>query len=61
MKTVISGIVEEPYRTENGTEIEAIFGAKSIEDRIVNSPYIIGTTTTLLKLIAKKAIEIYKN
>ena len=60
MKTVISGIVEEPYRTEDGTEIEAIFGAKSIEDRIANSPYIIGTATTLLKLIAKKAVEMYK-
>jgi hypothetical protein len=39
--------------------IDAIFGAESVSARIVNSPYLIGTTNVLLELIAKKAVELY--
>ena len=60
MKTVIGRIFGDSVRTESGTKIDAIFGAKSIDDRIVLSPIIIGTTTTLLDVIAKKAVEIYR-
>lgn len=46
--------------TESGEIIDAVFGGKSVDDRIVNSPAIIGTTNTLLKVISKKAVEIYR-
>lgn len=45
--------------TENGDVIDAVFGCKSINARIVTSPYIIGTSNTLLKLIQKKAVSVY--
>lgn len=46
--------------SENGDEIDAVFGQKSIDDRIVNSAIIIGTTNTLLRVVGKKALEIYR-
>jgi hypothetical protein len=46
--------------TENGEVIDAIFGYKSIQARIVSSPDVIGTSSTLLKVIAKKAIAAYR-
>jgi hypothetical protein len=60
LKTVFSEIAEGELKTESGKEIGAIFGAKSIADRIVLSPDVIGTTTTLLDVIAKKALEAYR-
>ena len=46
--------------TESGIKIGAIFGQKSVADRIVISPDILGTTTTLLDVIAKRAVAAYK-
>ena len=54
MKTIFSEIMEKDMVTENGDVIDVVFGQKSIVNRIVNSPAMIGTTNTLLKVIAKK-------
>lgn len=59
MKTVFGNIMTEEIVTESGVVVDAFFGANSIFNRIVNSPFIIGTTTTLLDVIGKKAVEIY--
>ena len=61
MKTVFGDVFEKDIVSESGVKIDAIFGAKSIADRIVNSPFLIGTTTTLLKIIGQRAVRIYKN
>lgn len=60
MKTVFGATMEDPILSESGVEIHAVFGAKSVADRIVLSPELIGTTTTLLKAIGKRAVAIYK-
>jgi hypothetical protein len=60
MKTVFSEIIEEDMVTEDGQLIDAVFGAESIAARIVNSPYVIGTTNTLLQVLAKQAVAAYK-
>jgi len=60
MKTVFGEVMEGEVTTESGKVIDAVFGQKSIADRIVLSPEIIGTTTTLLDVIAKKALAAYK-
>ena len=60
MKTVFGDVMEGQMTTEAGEEIDAIFGAKSIEGRIVNSPIHIGTTATLVKAIQKGFIDIYR-
>lgn len=61
MKTVFSEVLEEPYKTEDGVEVDAIFGQKSIADRIVHSPETIGTTVSLLDFIADEMIAIYRS
>ena len=61
MKTVVGKKLVGSYRTESGEEIDAVFGAKSIEDRIVESPYIIGMHTVLLDLLVDKAVAAYES
>lgn len=61
LKTVFSEVLEEDYRTEDGKVLDVIFGAQSVDARIVNSTYDIGTTSTLLKVLAEKMIEAYDN
>lgn len=53
------GDVFEDIRTEDGTEVDARFGYISIQNRIVNSPNLIGTTSTLIKLIQEQAVKMY--
>lgn len=61
MKSVVGKKFVGDYKTESGEEIHAIFGAKSIEDRIVSSPYIIGTTNVLLELAGKRMVAAYRS
>lgn len=60
MKTIIGRVMSKEIKSETDEVIDAVFGFQSISNRIVNSPFSIGTTNTLLKLISKKAAEIYK-
>ncbi|EKD22584.1 MAG: hypothetical protein ACD_84C00041G0002 [uncultured bacterium] len=60
MKTIFGEIFENKITSESGKEIDAIFGYESINARIVNSPIIMGTTATLLDVIGKQAVAIYK-
>lgn len=59
LKTIIGSVMSGVNRTKSGVEIDAIFGYQSISDRIVLSPELIGTTTTLLKVLGKQAAELY--
>jgi hypothetical protein len=49
----------EPIVTESGETVDAIFGRRSVQARIVLSSDIIGTTNVLLKLIGKEAAKLY--
>jgi hypothetical protein len=61
LKSTVSEVFDYPMRTEGNEDIDYIFGYKSISARIVLSPIIIGTTTTLLKVLAKKAVQVYNS
>lgn len=60
MKTVFGHVLESEVTTESGLEVGAIFGAKSIQARIVHSPDQIGTTTTLLDVLAGRVVKAYR-
>jgi len=60
MKSVNSEVMDYTVYTESGEEIDAIFGNRSIAARNVMSPYIIGTTATLLRLFAEEAVREFK-
>jgi len=61
LKSVIGEVMHKDMVTESGQTIDAVFGYRSAAARTVNSPLIIGTTSTLLKVISQKAIDIYKS
>lgn len=60
LKTVFGEVMDEPLLTEDGEEVDAVFGAKSVDDRIVISPHAIGTTTTLMRIGGYEAYRRYK-
>lgn len=60
LKTIFSEVMDYEVRTESGLKVDAIFGAQSIFNRIVNSAFVIGTTNTLLDVVGKKAAKIYR-
>ena len=60
-KTVFGKVLTHDILTEDGEIVDATFSWKSILDRIVSSPPVIGTTTSLLVEIGKQAVALYKN
>lgn len=60
LKTTYGRVMTGVNQLEDGTEIDAIFPYESISNRIVESPIIIGTTNTLLRIAAKRVVDIYK-
>lgn len=60
LKSVIARVMDGVNETKSGKPIDAIFGYQSISNRIVCSSELIGTTNTLLKLITKEVIDIYR-
>lgn len=61
MKTIISNVVAEPYVTEDGTVVDIAFSRQGIDNRIVNSFDLQGTSNTVLALIEKEMINAYDN
>ena len=59
LKSTFGEIIDYEMYTEKGEPIDAVFGFRSVHNRVVLSPESIGTTNTLLDLIRKKAVEIY--
>lgn len=59
MKTVFSEVLPRSMKTESGKVIDAVFGSKSVADRIVTSPDLIGTTNVLLDVIGQRMLAIY--
>jgi len=59
MKSTVGEILFGDNRTVEGETIDLIFGAKSCVDRIVTSPFTIGTTNTVLRFIGEEAFKMY--
>lgn len=60
MKSVTSRTWDEPYETESGQRVDLFFGYQSLQNRIVNSPEIIGTTNNLMVAASKAVIKAYR-
>ena len=59
MKCTISEVLQSDMHTEDGREVEAVFGYRSIAARGVLSPAIMGTTNSLLYHISQQAAKLY--
>lgn len=60
-KSTVGEVMSYKMTTQEGQEIDAVFGHRSFMNRVVNSAFIIGTATTLLDVIAAKSYELYKS
>jgi hypothetical protein len=60
LKTTVSEVYDYELNTVDGRKVDAVFGERAVQARMVTSAKIIGTTTTLLDIIAEKAIEAYE-
>lgn len=61
MKSVTRAVFSGKHETESGIPIGARFSYRSVNNRIVESPILQGTTNVLLKLISEKAAEAYRS
>ena len=59
LKCTVGEVFENDVTTEDGTKVDAYFSYKAVTARIVNSAYLMGTSTTLLEKIQEKAVEMY--
>lgn len=60
MKTVFSRVMKGTNKTKSGLDIDLIFGNTSVEERMVLSPKLIGTTTILLAQLSKHLVGVYR-
>lgn len=60
MKTVFSRVMKGTNQTKSGLDIDLIFGNTSVEERMVLSPKLIGTTTILLAQLSKHLAAVYR-
>ena len=60
MKTIFARVMSGTNETESGEEVDALFAMTSISNRIINSPMVMGTTNTLLRVLSKHAAKVYK-
>lgn len=61
LKGTVARVWTDNNRDESGETIDAYFSGTSIDNRIVDSPYLIGTTSTLMLKITEKVVDHYFN
>jgi len=59
MKTVVGHRLSGVNETKSGSRINAVFGAKSVMDRIVSSALLIGMSISVQRAIGEKAAEMW--
>lgn len=60
LKTTFGRIMTGVNRTEDGQDLDSIFGYASVSDRIVESPESMGTTNTLCLKVGELTVEAYR-
>lgn len=60
MKSTFGSIMPDGITTKSGKRLDAKFSNKSIANRMVTSPYVMGTTNVLLDTITRRSIEMWK-
>lgn len=59
LKTVVADVFTYDMTTPSGEPVEALFGMRPTIKRIVNSPFLMGTTNRLLRKLSKKVTDVY--
>ena len=61
LKSTLGRIWTEPTVSEDGKPVDVMFGYQSVDNRIVGSPELIGTTATILIELGKRAFKAYNS
>lgn len=61
LKTVIGEVIFDPILSETGVEIDAVFSGQSINNRIITSPLIVGTSQRVVEKIESDILEIWNS
>ena len=61
LKSVISDVLSDPVYTESGVEVDVLFSATSVSNRLVCSPLIVGIGERVLKELERQCIDIWNN
>lgn len=61
LKGTVARVWSDNNRDESGVPIDAYFSGYSMDKRVVDSPFLIGSTSTLLKEVTKRAVDHYFN
>jgi hypothetical protein len=59
LKTIIADVFTYDLSTTSGEKVDAMFGMRPTIKRIVNSPFLLGTTNRLLRKLSKKISDAY--
>ena len=59
LKGTVARVWTTPNVDENDKEFDAYFSGNSIDARIVNSPFLMGTTNTLMMTITQQVVDAY--
>lgn len=60
MKTIIGRVMSGRNETESGEPLGALFAMQSVDARMIGSPILIGTTTTLQMVASKHVVDVYR-
>jgi hypothetical protein len=60
MKTIFGRVMSGVNETASGEALGALFAMQSVDARMIQSPIVIGTTNTLLKVISKRVVDVYR-
>lgn len=61
LKGTVARVWNDANRDSKGEPIDAYFSGQSIDNRIVDSPYLVGTTSTIMLKITENVIDHYFN
>jgi hypothetical protein len=58
-KSVTASVIEQPISTQNGTRVDLLFSARSVNNRIITSPTTVGFSNRVMEQLEKKTLELY--
>jgi len=58
-KSIISKVLQAKIMSESGVEIDLIHSGKGVNGRTVNSPYLVGVTSRVMKAAQEKLVKMY--
>lgn len=59
LKSVNAGILPKPISTESGVPVDVVFSGRSVNNRIVNHPFIVGGINRLLEREEQLIVDMY--